>query len=68
MSEKIKRWTINFGKHKGEFFEDLPISYVKWLVDSEIYLQPAKKEHYNQINKNIHNYLQNRINDNNNDT
>ena len=59
----VKRWTINFGKHKGEFFEDLPISYVKWLVQKEVYLKPAKTEHYNKINQHIHNYLLTRIKD-----
>ena len=73
----VKRWSINFGKHKGEFFEDLPISYVKWLVEKEVYLKPAKTDHYNKINQHIHNYLSTRIkesdiilnnlNDNNND-
>lgn len=68
----VKNWTMNFGKHKGELFEDLPIDYVKWLVEKEVYLKPAKVERYNKINEHIHNYLCNRIkketNDNNNDT
>lgn len=68
----VKNWTINFGKHKGECFEDLPISYAKWLVEKEVYLKPGKIEHYNKINVHIHHYLYNRllaeINDNNNDT
>jgi uncharacterized protein (DUF3820 family) len=57
----VNKWTINFGKHKGEFFQDLPITYVKWLVEKEVYLKPAKVEHYNKINEHIHNYLCNRI-------
>jgi uncharacterized protein (DUF3820 family) len=67
MNDKIKTFTINFGKYKGQYFEDLPLNYVKWLVEKEVYLNSTKDE-YKDINKNIHNYLQNRINDNNNDT
>lgn len=33
MAESL--WTLPFGKHKGEDIEDIPDSYLSWLLDSE---------------------------------
>jgi hypothetical protein len=28
-------WTMPFGKHEGEDIEDIPTSYLRWLLDQE---------------------------------
>ena len=35
--DKVKDWTIRFGKYKGMAFKDLPIGYVEWLIEKDIY-------------------------------
>ncbi len=36
--EKINKMKILFGKHKGTYFKELPIDYLKWCYEKEIFL------------------------------
>jgi uncharacterized protein (DUF3820 family) len=36
--------TMPFGKHKGEFVEDLPPDYVEWLLENVERLNPSLQE------------------------
>ena len=61
--DKVRDWTIKFGKYKGEKFSDLPDEYVDWLVESNFFTKESKvedmelRERYNRTNKMINDYL-----------
>jgi len=41
----MKEEIVNFGKHKGERWTRIPISYLRWLIDVDSQYAPiAKKE------------------------
>lgn len=49
MAESL--WIIPFGKHSGKGIEDVPVSYLEWLLEQDWFcekfkeaLEPIKKE------------------------
>lgn len=38
-----------FGKHKGLYLEEIPVSYLKWLVDGKIVKPGALNEAINNL-------------------
>lgn len=34
---------MRFGKYKGEFLDDVPIDYIKWLLKQDFCPDPVKK-------------------------
>lgn len=43
MAESL--WIIPFGKHKGEPVEDVPTSYLEWLLEQDWFCNGSKPEH-----------------------
>jgi uncharacterized protein (DUF3820 family) len=44
LSRLRRGMTMPFGKHKGEFVEDLPPDYVEWLLENVERLNPSLQE------------------------
>jgi hypothetical protein len=60
----VGSWTIKFGKHKGESFDNLLENhpkYVSWLLENDIFKTDDEK--YIKSNNKIIEYLENNINE-----